>query len=283
MKLFNANDTTSLNMSFESFREYHSNAAVISMESISTFLGQVKDIFSNATNAFNSKKEEHFVEEALSDRYQVQAKIHDVRINDIRNLVISKPESFKGLYVNYLNDLISVSEETIKIFRETSPYLKTAVANFINEYSDAKEDNIYGYTKLKAAEKKNKELISVIGSYFSLPANRVKTYPGEVLKSTKDIPELYDLLGKLSKDSINPTVFKELENEVKSISELIDALIQHNISTSVLLKNNDAKKELIECISILAHITEFYASLYARTIHYCAAFKSLTTAIKTLD
>ena len=87
-------------------------------------------------------------------------------------------------------------------------------------------------------------------------------------------------MAELSKNSINPTVFKELEKEVKSVAELVDSLIQHNISTSVLLKNNDAKKELVECITILAHLTEFYASLYARTVNYCSAFKSLTEAIK---
>ena len=158
--------------------------------------------------------------------------------------------------------------------------LKTAVANFINEYSDAKADNIYGYTKLKAVEKKTKELIGCIGDYFPLPANKVKAYPVEVLRSMSEVPELYVLLAELSKNSINPTVFKELEKEVKSVAELVDSLIQHNISTSVLLKNNDAKKELVECITILAHLTEFYASLYARTVNYCSAFKSLTEAIK---
>lgn len=280
MKLFNAGDTTAVNMSFENFREYHANASVISMESMSSFLGQVKDIFASASKAFSSNKEERFVEEVLSDRFEVTAKLKDMRIMDIRNSVISKPESFKGLYVNYLKDLTNVAEQTIHLFRDSAPYLKTAIANFINEYSDAKEDNIYGYTKLKSAEKKTKELVGVVSEYFPLGANKVKAYPTEVLKSLNDIPELYSLLANLSKDAINPTVFKELEAEVLNISELVDSLIQHNIATSVLLKNNDAKKELVECITILAHVTEFYASLYARTVNYCAAFKSLTSAIK---
>lgn len=280
MKLFNTGETTASHMSFENFREYHGHASVISMESMSTFLGQVKDIFANASKAFASHKEERFVEEALSDRFEINAKIKNMRIMDIRHLVISKPESFKGLYVDYLKDLTNVSEQTVQLFRDSVPYLKTAIANFINEYSDAKEDNIYGYTKLKAAEKKTKELVGVIGDYFPLGANKVKAYPTEVLKSLNDIPELYSLLANLSKDTINPMVFKEMEDEVASVSELVDSLIQHNIATSVLLKNNDAKKELIECITILAHVTEFYASLYARTVNYCAAFKSLTSVIK---
>mgnify|MGYP006911483793 FL=1 len=279
MKLF-AGEAVAVPMTFDKFKEYHGTASVISMESMSTFLGQIQDIFQNSLKAFKSDKEERFIEDTLSDRYEVTAKVKDMRIMDIRHVIISKPESFKGLYKDYLKDLIATSEETVRMFREATPYLKTAVANFINEYSDAKADNIYGYTKLKAVEKKTKELIGCIGDYFPLPANKVKAYPVEVLRSMSEVPELYVLLAELSKNSINPTVFKELEKEVKSVAELVDSLIQHNISTSVLLKNNDAKKELVECITILAHLTEFYASLYARTVNYCSAFKSLTEAIK---
>lgn len=279
MKLF-AGEAPATQMSFEKFKEYHGTASVISMESMSTFLGQIQDIFSNSMKAFNSQKEEHFIEETLGDRYEVAAKVKSMRILDIRHDIISKPESFKGLYKDYLKDLIATSDETVRLFRESAPYLKTAVANFINEYTDAKADNIYGYAKLKSVEKKAKDLVSCIGDYFPLPANKVKAYPTEVLRSMSEVPELYELLSQLSRESINPTVFKELEKEVQGISELVDSLIQHNINTSVLLKNNDAKKELVECITILARLTEFYASLYARTVNYCNAFKALTTVIK---
>lgn len=283
MKLFAAGEAVASHMSFENFRDYHQTATVISMESMSGFLGQVKDIFHNTAKVFSTQKEEHFIEDTLKNRFQTIAKANTLQLGDLKTELVSKPESFKGYYTDYLKDLNAVSVATVELVNEVIPYLKTAIAGFINEYSDDKVDNIYGYVKFKAAEKKAKELVKVIGDYFPLPANKVRAYPHELLKSTSDIRPLYELLSNLSKDSINPETFKKLEHDSNGISELVDTLIQHNIATGVLLKNNDAKKELIECITILAHLTEFYASLYARTVTYCSSFKSLTDLINAKD
>lgn len=283
MKLFSASQTVSLGVTMESFRQYHGTAAVISIESMSTFLGQVKDVFGNSLNAFKTDKEEQFIQDTLQNKFQVLAKVKEINMNDIRYDVISKPESFKGLYSDYLKDLIQVSAETRSLFNSSAILVKTAVANFINEYSDDKADQIYGYSQLKQAEVKLEKYKKVIGDYFPLPANKVKTTPPEVIKSLSEIEELFKLLEKLSTESINPEEFKNIEKQVTSVSELVDVLIQHNVNSGVLLKNNTAKQQLIECVTILAHLSEFYSSLYARTVVYCNAFKSLTDAIKLKD
>ncbi|WP_396190392.1 hypothetical protein [Flavobacterium sp.] len=280
MKLFSNDQVASKQMTVEAFQVYHSTASVIAAESMSTFLGQVKDLFSNSLNVFKSDTEERFIQETLSDRYQVSAKLKEVSLNDIRHAVVSKPESFRGLYVDYMKDLVVVSQAARKLFEDTTPLVKTAVANFINEYSDTKADQIYGYPKTKIAEKKLQELKKIIGDYFPLPANKVKASPVELIRSVNEVNELYQLLNQLSTESINPTQFKSMEKEVKNVSDLVDSLIQHNINSGVLLKNNLAKQQLIECITILAHMSEFYASLYARTVVYCSAFKSLVNEIK---
>lgn len=265
----------------ESFLKYHATAEVLSMESMQTFLGQVKDTFSNALTVFSTQPEEKFIRETLADRYQVSAKLKEMRLIDIRHVTVSKPESFKGLYLDYLKDLESVGKETLEQFNESVPYVKTAVASFINEYSDSKEDNIYGYHKLKKVDDRLKKMVKNIGDYFPLPPNKVKATPPEVVKSLQDVNDIFSGLERISRDVINPELFKNMQNEVKSITDLVDHLVQHNITSGVLLKNNSAKRELIECLTILAHLTEFYASLYARLLAFCNAVKSLTGAVKT--
>ena len=92
--------------------------------------------------------------------------------------------------------------------------------------------------------------------------------------------EIYAGLDRISREVINPELFTKMQKEVKNVADLVDHLIQHNITTGVLLKNNAAKRELIECLSILAHLTEFYASLYARLLALCSALQSLTSEVK---
>mgnify|MGYP001756787586 FL=1 len=86
MKLF-AGEAVAVPMTFDKFKEYHGTASVISMESMSTFLGQIQDIFQNSLKAFKSDKEERFIEDTLSDRYEVTAKVKDMRIMDILSLI----------------------------------------------------------------------------------------------------------------------------------------------------------------------------------------------------
>lgn len=266
--------------SLESFIAYHATAEVLSMESVQTFLGQLKDVFNNAVKTFSLQPEEKFITETLADRYQISAKIKEIRLGDIRYVTISKPESFKGFYLDYLKDLESVGKETLQKFEEALPYVKTAVASFINEYSDVREDNIYGYHKLKKTDEHLKKMVKTIGDYFTLPSNKVKTTPPEVLKSLQDLNEIYAGLDRISREVINPELFTKMQKEVKNVADLVDHLIQHNITTGVLLKNNAAKRELIECLSILAHLTEFYASLYAHLLALCSALQSLTSEVK---
>ena len=60
---------------------------------------------------------------------------------------------------------------------------------------------------------------------------------------------------------------------------MVDMLIEHNMKSGVLNKNNAVKKELMECIHVTAQLIEFYSGLFAQLMFFCGAFKGLTTAL----
>lgn len=283
MKLY-ATDSNNIEVdySLEQFKNLYINSSVISTESISNFFYKIKDTFHNFTSKFSFDSEEKAVKDVISNKFEVIHIANKVKMNDFRHEVISKPEGFTGLYVEYLDDLLNVTKLTHESLTKSLDTLKMGVGNFINEYQEDKVDNFYGYHYFKEGSKVIDENNKLISSYFKKNTDKVKTTPNEVLRSLKDVELLFSKLDELSfilnKDSI-ASILKEVNN----ISELIDVLLEQNMKTNTLSKNDTTKKEMIEAIEQTARSVEFYTSLYAQLLFFCNAFKSLTDALINFD
>lgn len=281
MSLFTKSDTPTLNLHGSDFIRFHSTACDISVESASVFLGKTKDIMSSFGKLFDLNDDQKPFTQAGKNKHEVIALVKEVKMVDFRHHVISKPEMFKGLYIDYAEDLYASGVNTASLVVETTDKLKLLVSTFINEYKDSQVNDIYGYEDFKSALTKLDKLKSKMKVYFTAPVNKVKTTPDEVLKSLSDIEKLYsklELLGSVfSHSSLTKT-----NRDVYDLSDMIDNLITHNVQSKVLTKNNDSKRQLMECINITAQCVEFYSALYAQALIFSTSFKSLTDELKEL-
>ena len=265
-------------LSMEAFMERHRHMSVIATESVSTFLGQIKDSMNSLISIVTLQSPDKVVADAISTKHQTLAKAREVSFANFRHVVISKPESFQGTYLEYLKDLSLTSAKTTVLVHSATDRLRLVLASFINEYTDNKAETLYGYQDFKSELKELEVLKKLMASYFPQSANKSKTTPDEVLKSFTDLPKIYDELRSVQ-DHLSEDLLKKIDRDSKNLAEMVDLLIDHNVKSGILNKNNQAKQELMECIHITAQLIEFYNALFSQLMFFCGSFKSLTEAL----
>ncbi len=275
MKLFSATPNPPISFSLEQYNVLINSSQVISQESLTDYFYKLKDIFSTAFKGLTAQGTDTLVREVESNKFEILHKVKAIKFIDAKAYMTSKPENFKGKYVDYSLDLINSSNIILKDTESTLNNLKMAVASFINEYSEDKVFTLYGATYFTRSSKLMEEHRREIAKYFPLSNGSTKAYISDVLKTFNDLESIYkniDVLGT----TLNLTKINFIAKLTVDTSELIDSLIDQNTKTNVLARNSEVKKELINAIHTTAREVELLNYLYANAIMFYGTFKNLT-------
>lgn len=274
MKLFTNDEIIKPNFSLEQFLQHYNYGTVISQENLSDYFYKIKDIFSTVYNNLSSSVNDKIVVDTTSSRFETLSKLKRVKFIDIKDYMTSKPENFRGKYIDYSLDLINSAKIISENTEVTLNSLKLAISSFINEYSENKVSTLYGVAYFREATKLVEENKKDIAKYFPDTNSSTKAYLKDILKTSNDIEVLYKNIEML--DSIlNLSKIDYIAKLTNECTELIDSLIDQNTKTNILSKNNNIKKELINAIHASAKEVEFLNYLYANTIIYYGVFKNL--------
>lgn len=266
-------------ISFEAFLPYYLNASVVSTESLDRYFGKVKDLFKSTHGMFTSDQD-RFVRESLNSKFEVAVLSREVRYVDFRHASVSRPEGFSGLYLDYLETLAEVAQGTLESVTKSIDHLKISVAAFINDYQDNQADSLYGHRYFVQEKKVIDGFKDRNQKFFKALQNKTKTTAQEVIRSMSDIERIYPLVDTVA-TTLNQLNADHIEKNVQDLTELIDALVEQNLTTGILVKSQGAKKELMEAIDQTARAVEFYTALHAEFFAFCSSFKTLTDALKT--
>jgi hypothetical protein len=275
-KLFAGEKIGEKNFSTEEFRNYHGTAKVVSTEAITDFFYKLKDSFNTLSSSIAGLDNDKIVTDVLATRFETSHVAKRVKFVELRDESVSKPEKFKGKYVEFSEDMIKSAGVLVDNTQESLSNLKMAVASFINEYSEDKVATLYGISYFKDAEKVTEAQRKDIAKYFT--GSGVKASVGDVLKSLSDIDVLFSDIQTL--DSVlNQSKIEHIGKLANEVSELIDVLIEQNTKTGVLLKNDSVKKELISAVHIVAKEVELVSYLYSNCIFFYSGVKTLSEKI----
>lgn len=274
MKLFDGGAIESPKLSQEQFKDYYRSASVVSMEAISDYFFKLKDTFNTINNSLFVVEDDTAVK-ALSTRFETEHVVKRLKLINVKDHTVLIPENFSGKYVDYLQDLLQITDVSIKSTEKTLSSLKLAISGFINEHSENNVVTLYGAAYFKDAEKLTEAHRAIISKYFKKSTNSVKSHVGDVLKSLQDVPQIYKDLITLD-STINTSKIKEISKTSNEASELVDVLIEQNRSSQILLKNDSVKKELINALYVTAKQVEFVAYLYSNVLFLHTAVKSLS-------
>ena len=277
MKLFANDPPYTLTQSACQFKQMYASSSVVSTESISLFFAKVQDSFSDALDSVVSPKEQ-YVLEALSQKRVALLQAKQVKFQDFSHEVVSKPELFQGYYTDYLKAMLLCVQEVAKKTEHLIETLRMTVATFINEYSDDKVDQIFGAIVYQNATKSLPDYKSQLTKFTKAPSGKFKTKAGDVLKSLQDIPTLFSQV-ELIESVFSKEGVARIQQQVHAVSELIDSLVEVNLTSGVLTRSEHSKQKLIEAIHITAQYVEYYHVLLAQWVLYCKAFNELTQAL----
>lgn len=282
MRLFDGHPTPPLTLSQEQFSQYYQSASVISQESLSSFFSQVKDSLHTFHATLFDADKSRVVLDTLSTRFETQHAVKGLRFAHVADHNVGIPENFKGKYVEYVDELITAASAVLPHTLQSLDHLKLAVSSFINEYSENKVHTLYGGAYFKSTEKLIEQHRKRIAAFFPEKNHAVKAPIGKVLKSLNDIEALYNKIDTLN-TVVNETSFHDIHRRSQDVASLVDSLIEQNTKTSVLLKNNEVKKELVAAIHTTAREVELAAYLHSNAVFFYAAFKKLSERLIELS
>lgn len=262
--------------SLEEFVAFYNSSTVVSAESLDSFFSKLKDTFHSAKRTVTSS--EAIVSNLLLTRFQTESVIKDINYIDFKETTVEVPENFKGKYIDYLKALLEIAETLNSTTTNTLNHLKLSISSFMNEYKEDKVFTLYGTSYFQETEKELKENKKLLKPFFPTDSRSVKAKVSSVLHTLKDVPELYNKAQELEK-LITFEDIKKANRLASEASDLIDVLIENNKNSSVLLKNNQTKKDLIFAIQIAAEQVEFQNYIYANMTFLYAAIQKLSEAI----
>lgn len=275
MRLYDSSEVIQPQFSQEQFNTYYQTASVVSLEALSDYFYKLKDAFSTIQSKVTDLNGDKIVSDTLSTRYETEHVIQRLKFVDLKDHLVQKPENFKGKYIDYIKDLILASNDVVNNTEATLNNLKLAISSFINEYAEDKINTLYGNVYFKDAEKITVKYTKEIAQYFPKADTSSKAEINDILKSLNDIPVIYNSITTLEK-SINETKLKNISKLANEASELVDLLLEQNKTSSVLLRNDATKKDLVNAIYISAKQVELVSYLYSNAIFFYSSFKKLS-------
>lgn len=277
MPVFSRDDQISHSISREQFAQYYQDSSTVSMESIGKYFERTRDLFTNIGKMITSDQDK-FVQEVLGSKNEISYLAKKVEYVDFRLDGVSRPEMFSSLYVDFLQELSEMANITHTSVLKSLDNLKLAVASFINEYQENQVDSLYGARYFDQEKKVIDAQRDRNKKHYKLPPNKTKTDVQSVIKSMTDFGKIYPLITTCS-TVLNKPNADNMEKSVRDVVDLIDALVEQNLKTGVLVKSEGAKKELVSAIDQTARAVEFYTALYAEFFGACSSFKTLTDAL----
>lgn len=276
-KLFGGAVTANVQYSTEEFLNYYSKANIVSTEAVLDYLGAIKDkvnvfstvVFTDTDNA---------LVDATANRFQVQSVLKRVHFSDIAPEIVMTPERFQGEYIEYLKTLTAAAKEVVPEVTQLLNNLKMAISGFINEYSEDGVLTVYGKSYADASEKiitKQKEKVS---KFFPVNKSNTSSRVKDVIRKNGDVETLLNDVKHLEAN-ISHAKLKDIVKLSKEVSDMVDTLIEQNSKNGILLKNDNAKRDLVAMIYTGASGVEFVSYLYANTVYFYKALHSLTQAV----
>lgn len=277
MKLYDRKTSFHREVTLESFVRDYATLKVVSAESAHLFLSKVQDSFRSVAIKLDPEHE-RFRQDAWMRQRAATARAKEISFNQFRHERLSKPESFKGYYTEYLKDLYQTSFELSTQCTVLVETLQMALGVFINENVDDKVTQIYGRMVFEGAAKKLPALQKALAGYFKAPAGQVKSLASELLRSMQDIETLYSLGEQVSR-VYTPGAVQDMERKVSATADLVDALVQVNLGNGVLTRYAHGKQQLVEAIHVTAKYVECYHAALAHWVFYCKCFNDLTEQV----
>lgn len=273
MKLFSTSDASENKISVETYKDYFLSTDYIVTEDLTDFFVKIKSIFSDAIDKITFAYNDKMTYDINKDKIIYLHAINKIKFTDIAPKLISKPNNFKGYYIEYLNDLYSYMNTQLGNIFTTIEKLKYFISYYINEYKSDVFDVNTSLTYFKNIEKQVEKTNKEISSYFKANDHSTKDEFKRLYKTLNDVNVIYKLIENFDKFNLDSNI-KIIEKESKNCMELVDTLIDNNLKARGKLINDEVKKNLTFATYVTAKQIEIISYLFANLVSFYGVFKN---------
>ena len=268
--------------SLEEMYLYVNRNNVIAQEAMTDYFNKIKDLLNTSYNNIFNQDADRIYTDVNSNKYEVVGVCKRLDFKNAANVLMSKPENFKGFYADYVQDLLKTSQEIKPLTIEMLDKLKQRIAFFINEYKEGQENlgipSKYFESKEKDIEQSTKE----ISKYFKMSNGSTKAEFADLYRRMSDIEVVFAGISSIN-DTMTISEVNKIGKLSVEISEFIDMLIELNVKGGGKIINDDVKKELTSSTYAAAKALEAVAYTFSNIVNFYGVFYNNTNEIITVS
>jgi hypothetical protein len=140
---------------------------------------------------------------------------------------------------------------------------------------------VHGATFFKGYAKVREKHLKVISDYFPKSDTASKAEIGKLLKTFNDIATINASILDIENNFTSKSL-ETLNRGANELAELVNSLVESNAQSGVLVRNNEAKKELVNVIHVTAELVEFMGYLYSNLMFFESSYKAMSDELLKL-
>ena len=253
-----------ISLSTEKFVDLYTNSQVVATESILDFFNSIRDKLIYLSNRIYNFNNDYITIDVNKYRHQTLSIAKKLPMSAIADKKVSKPLNFSGLYIEYtpvisraswvvLNDLTDLISLTIK--------QTTTIIN--NSVSELKNINYLDTSVIKKSQKVSDEERSAIAKFFPYENNTTVALFKDLFISPNDFVGIFREVDNIDECLYQDKIKKNIKSKIDELYELMEVVINLEISQKIFDKHSGAKTNLIQAMETVAKETETLGYIYA--------------------
>jgi hypothetical protein len=265
-----------------------SQLELIALESLSivNLIDRFKNVLPNLTEAIREvtkhltpTAESNLLKTTQSEYNHLNKKIPHVTFADYERLVVSKPEGFNGVLIEYIIFLNILSTTVYKEMNDVLSQYNFILSSFITNKDD--KLSLKDHTSFfKEVSKKRVIHSESLTKFFDPTSTNSVTYLGMMIRRFNDIGPLLSETTKLDKLYQSQNI-KQLSSDVSKTVSLLDIIIKNIEEKGITNVSGNASMNISNGAYEIAKYVEFIAVLRFKTEQAIYCIEKLVTSIDT--
>ena len=212
--------------------ESQMNRLALEAGAIANVIDSFRNIIPNLSHALHSAYENLTAKDetdklivSLNDSYHVlEKKLPDATYTNLKSIVVSVPEGFKGNMLEYLKFLQHLSDTLFKDANSILGGYRSVLATFISNKEDKVSLQSYQDTYRRVKEQRQ-QAVAEIKKFFPGTATNSKKRLEDIVERLSEVRPMIDLARKLNDDRHKQNL-KQISATTRECVELLDVLVK---------------------------------------------------------
>lgn len=217
----------------------------------------------------------------LNDSYKtLEKKLPDATYTNLKDIVVSVPEGFKGNMLDYLKFLQHLSDNLFKDANSILGGYRSVLATFISNKED--KVSLQDYTDTyRRVKKQREEVVEQIKKFYPGTATNSKKRLSDVVERLSEVHPMVDLARKMNSDRHQQNL-KQVSTVTRECVELLDILVKEVQDKGTERVSGSAAKNIAEGAYEIGRFVELIAIHRTMVTQAVVSVERIATQLKNV-